>query len=221
MPTREKLAPGEFYHIYNRGVDKRKITLNHNDSDRFIDCLKYFNTVEPTRGLSNLTEEDRIRILKDKTGNLVELICFRLNPTHYHLLLKEIREGGISEYMKRINGGYTWHFDFSHDRSGSLFQGTYKSVRMISNEQLLHVSAYIHLNNEVHAISSKELFLTRSSWEEYIGATGEELCSKDIILGQFKSIIEYQKFAKSSLKIILKNRDLDPGQSIIGKHLFV
>ena len=67
---------------------------------------------------------------------LVQIICYCLNPNHYHLLLKEIKDGGISEFMKRVGGGYTWYFNNKHKRSGTLFQGRFKSVHIKSNEQL-------------------------------------------------------------------------------------
>mgnify|MGYP001586514233 CR=1 FL=1 len=217
MANREKIAPGEYYHIYNRGVDKRPITKDSKDIERFIQSLEFFNSKEPTISLREVVSNENIK-LKDP---LIKIICYCLNPNHYHFLLKEIHEGGISEFMKRLNGGYTWYFNNKHKRSGSLFQGAFKSVHVKSNEQLLHISAYVNLNDKVHEISGFTAGKVRSSWDEYMGKKNHSICSKDIILGQFKSTKEYKSFAESSLKQILRlKKDKNSPLMIIGKHLF-
>jgi REP element-mobilizing transposase RayT len=217
MANREKIAPGEYYHIYNRGVDKRLITKDSKDIERFIQSLEFFNSKEPIISLREVISKENIKS-KDP---LVEIICYCLNPNHYHFLLKEINEGGISEFMKRLGGGYTWYFNNRHKRSGVLFQGRFKSVHIKSNEQLLHVSVYVNLNNIAHKISGSTAGKVRSSWNEYMGKNNRNLCDKKIILGQFKSIKEYKNFAKSSLVQILRlKKDKDSPLMLIGKHLF-
>ena len=217
MANREKIALGEYYHIYNRGVDKRSITKDGKDIESFMQSLEFFNSKEPVISLREVISDENIK-LKD---SLVEIICYCLNPNHYHFLLKEIEEGGISEFMKRLNGGYTWYFNNRHKRSGSLFQGVFKSVHIKSNEQLLHISAYINLNNRVHKISGETAEKVRSSWGEYMGKLGKKICNKEIILGQFKFIKEYKNFTESSLvKILRLKKDKDSPLMLIGEHLF-
>jgi putative transposase len=217
MANREKIAPGEYYHIYNRGTDKRPITKDDKDIERFMQSLEFFNSKEPIISLREIISNENIKP-KDP---LVEIICYCLNPNHYHFLLKEIDEGGISEFMKRLNGGYTWYFNNRHKRSGVLFQGRFKSVHIKSNEQLLHVSAYVNLNDKVHKISGSTAEKVRSSWNEYIGKSNRNLCKKEIIQGQFKSIKEYKNFAESSLVQILRlKKDKNSPLMLIGKHIF-
>jgi len=217
MANREKIAPGEYYHIYNRGVDKRSITKDSKDIERFMQSLEFFNSKEPIISLREIISYENT---KDKDP-LVEIICYCLNPNHYHFLLKEIHEGGISEFMKRLNGGYTWYFNNRYKRSGSLFQGTFKSVHIKSNEQLLHVNAYVNLNDKVHKISGLTAEKVRSSWDEYIGKSSKKFCNKEIILGQFKSIRDYKDFAESSLKEILKVKENKGDlEMLIGKYFF-
>ena len=223
MANREKIAIGEYYHIYNRGVDKRLIIKDSEDTERFIQSLEFFNSKEPVRSLREVISSKNSKDIKSNNA-LVEIICYGLNPNHYHLLLKEINDGGISEFMKRIGGGYTWYFNNKHKRSGSLFQGTFKSVHIKSNEQLLHISVYISLNDKVHKISkisSKTAGKIKSSWNEYLGKNNESICSKKIILEQFKSVKDYKDFAESSLKEILKaKKDKGGLEMIIGKYFF-
>ena len=217
MANREKMATGEYYHIYNRGVDKRSITKDTKDTERFIQSLEFFNSKEPVISLREVISGENIK----SEDSLVEIICYCLNSNHYHFLLKEIHKGGISEFMKRLNGGYTWYFNNRHKRSGSLFQGVFKSVHIKSNEQLLHISAYINLNNRVHKISGETAGKVRSSWDEYMNKSNRKICSKEIILGQFNSVKEYKSFAESSLKQILRiKKDKDNPLMLIGKHLF-
>ncbi len=219
MANREKIAPGEYYHIYNRGVDKRSIVKDAKDSDRFIESIRFFNSKQPIISLREIIIANNQT--KKVADPLVEVICCCLNPNHFHLLVKEINEGGISEFMKRLGGGYTWYFNNRHKRSGSLFQGTFKSVHIKSNEQLLHVSAYVNLNDRGHKISGLTAGMVRSSWGEYMNKVKLQICKKEIILGQFKSIKEYRAFAESSMKQILRlKKDKDSPLMLIGKHLF-
>ncbi len=218
MANREKIALGEYYHIYNRGVDKRSIFKNSSDVNRFFQSLRVFNSREPVKSLRSASVDFHSRDVKS-SNKLVEIICYCLNPNHFHLLLKEITDGGISEFMKRVGGGYTWYFNNKYKRSGALFQGTFKSVRVESNEQLLHLSAYINLNFQGHKISG--LTAVKSSWNEYIGKSNYFICDKNLILEQFGSSDKYRKFAESSLKEIVKTKENKQSiEMLIGKYFY-
>ncbi|MBU1956357.1 transposase, partial [Patescibacteria group bacterium] len=142
---------------------------------------------------------------------LVEFVCYCLNSNHYHFVLKQLVDGGISEFMKRM-GGYTSYFNEKYKRSGVLFQGIFKSKHIESNEYLLHISAYVNLNNEVHQLGGETpKLMNKSSWGEYINNKQDkqdDFCEKDIILEQFKNTLEYKKFAESSLKDIRENKEM-------------
>lgn len=202
-------ASGEFYHIYNRGVDKRTIFSDQHDLDRFLQSMREFNNVEPIGSIF----ENSFRQLGGETAKLkrlVKVIAYCLNPNHYHFILQQISEGGISEYMKRLGGGYTWHFNHRHKRNGALFQGTFKSIHVDSNEYLLHLSVYVNLNYKVHKLNAGSL--TKSSFLEYVKqkqrARNSILCSPSVILSQFPNIKEYKAFASESLKDILERKNL-------------
>lgn len=226
MTNREAFAVGEYYHIYNRGVDKRSIISDRYDSARFVDSLKFFNSIEPIRSLRDLDALDKEDISNDVSNRLVKIVAYCLNLNHYHLIIGEINDGGISEFMKRIGGGYTWYFNNKHGRSGALFQGVFKSVRVETNEQLLHLSAYVNLNDKVHSPSGFTAGgdrAVKSSWNEYLNPDDPDgFCSREIITDQFRGPKQYQKFAYSSLKEIVKLKIDKKNQRefIIGKYLF-
>jgi len=201
MSRKIKFADGEFYHIYNRGVDKRDIFMVKEDLHRFLRYLKALNSVEPVGSLRwHDMKADKNRGLASEKTKLVEIVCFCLNPNHYHLLLKQVRENGISIFMHRLGTAYTMYFNEENKRSGSLFQGSFKAVHVESNEYLLHLSAYINLNFEVHnKWQGVENPITYSSWSEYLGSNKDKVCQKDIILGQFSNSKDYEAFAGGSV----------------------
>lgn len=220
MANREKFAIGEYYHIYNRGVDKRTIIEDVIDAKRFMQSVECLNTINPVGSLTQI--DFQTPEFRGETAKLVEIVCYCLNANHYHLLLKEIVENGISEFMKRLGGGYTWYFNNRHKRSGSLFQGVFKSTRVETNEQLLHLSVYINLNDKVHQLRGETAKLVQSSWQEYTKEIkSKKLCNKEIILEQFKSITEYKNFSEASLKEIVKLKNDKKGdEMLVGKHFF-
>lgn len=193
---------GEYYHLYNRGVDKRSIFQDRTDLARFLQSIDEFNCIDPIGSIfMNSFNKDR----KSK-GKLIEIICYCLNPNHYHFVVKQLVENGISEFMKRLSGGYTQYFNNRYGRNGALFQGKFKSKRIDTDEYLLHVSVYVNLNNR---FKGKPHLISESSWNEYLGRGGICLCKPDIILDRFKNSKEYEKFALSSLKDILRRKELE------------
>lgn len=202
-------STGEFYHIYNRGVDKRAIFSDNYDIDRLFKSLIEFNVVDPIGSLYENSKRDDIcgGSTATTSAKLVNITAYCLNINHYHLIVEQLIDGGISEFMKRI-GGYTWYFNNKYDRSGSLFQGRFKSVHIDSNEYLLHVSAYVNLNDRVHMRggSTATTISSRSSWNEYMNNAVRGICEKEVILEQFRNIGEYKEFALSSLDSIIQRK---------------
>lgn len=205
MAKNNTFSNNEYYHIYNRGVDKRDIFMDANDYFRFLKSLKEFNQ---TRPIISLYIRDRLNVAvsplqKDK---LVEIVAYCLIPNHYHLILKQLKEGGISEFMKRVNGGYTGFFNFKNERDGSLFQGKFKSIHIDSNEYLLYLSAYVNYNYKVHG--NEEKYWKFSSINEYLnGKKKNNLCKPKIILSQFKNKNDYKKYAENSAMEIKERRE--------------
>lgn len=210
--NRESFVVGEHYHVFNRGVDKRIIYTDSYDIRRFLKSMIEFNVVDPIGSLyENSFREANVQTTVPEE-RLVNITAYCLNPNHFHMILEQLLEGGISEYMKRLSGGYTCYFNNKYDRSGVLFQGRYKSAHIDSNEYLLHASAYVNLNDRAHQLggSTPKLVKSLSSWGEYTdkrikGIKG--ICEKEIILGQFKNSREYEHFALDSLESIIKRKE--------------
>lgn len=200
---KEPFVNDQYYHIYNRGVDKRRVFLDHSDYARFLLYMNLLN--DKKSGMmatwKNLKEtETRAKLSKvselSSGKPLVEIICFCLNPNHFHFILKQSIDKGVGNFMHKISTGYTNYFNKKNNRSGSLFQGPFKSIRIKTNEKLLYLSAYVNCNSEIHGIH-KALDYKWCSFSGYIGKREDYLCNKSIILGQFKNKGGYEQFAKS------------------------
>jgi len=177
-------STGEYYHIYNRGTEKRDIFLDKADYLRFIVLLYISNNIEAVH-ISNLREQGKFLrdiINLERKETLVDIGTYCLMPNHFHLLIKEKRAGGISEFMKKISTGYSMYFNKRYERTGRLFEGTFKSVHADSDEHLKYLFAYIHLNpikliNPVwkeegirNSVEAK-LFLSGYSFSSYLDYT--------------------------------------------------
>ncbi|MDP2860758.1 MAG: transposase [bacterium] len=210
MP-KTNFANNEYYHIFNRGVDKREVFLDSYDLSRFFESMNEFNSLNP---IGSIYENSfRKNHPGDATGKqkekLVNFICYCLNPNHYHFLLEQLTDRGIEKFMQRLGNGYTKYFNTKYKRSGVLFQGKYKAVHVDSNEYLLHLSIYINLNHQTHQLGHPMSKLSKSSWEEYLHSGKNIFCEKDIVLKQFKDITEYEHFAENSLKDIRERKEME------------
>ncbi len=171
----EVLAPGHVYHIYNRGVNKGAIFTDTTDRQRFIDALIfYLPKIHPgsfaleTRSFPS-TKRSRILLNRKAVSekSLVDLVAYCLMDNHIHILLHENVELGISQYLQRLFTSYAKYFNIKYERVGPLFSGRFRAVRVKSDEQLLHVSRYIHLNPYVAGSVKDPFEYTWSSLSEY------------------------------------------------------
>lgn len=136
-------AIDEFYHVYNRGVDKRVIFLDDNDRKRFYYLLFLCNGDNPFE-VSDLNLK---RVFDFERGeSLVDIGVVCLMDNHFHLLLHEKKENGISEFMHKISTAYTMYFNRKYKRTGSLFEGRFKAEHIDNDRHLNYLFAYIHLN---------------------------------------------------------------------------
>lgn len=197
----------EYYHVFNRGVDKRDVFCDEFDYYRFLKSLKEFNQLDP---VVSLYIRDRLRNSGVAVGSLqneklVDIISYCLIPNHFHLILKQLRTGGISEFIKRIGTGYTGYFNHKYERSGVLFQGKFKAVHIKSQDKLLFLSAYVNGNYIVHNGKDKDWIF--SSMQEYLKEMKNILCNTKIILHEFKNRNDYYKYALEIVREINKTRE--------------
>ena len=192
---------GEFYHIYNRGVDKREVFLDKWDYVRFLKSLREFNNDSIYEQRVYARNRELMGLSPEASGlsPLVEFITYCLNPNHFHFLLKQLRDNGIRIFMHKLGTGYTCYFNQKYNRSGSLFQGPFKAIHIKSDSYLLWLSGYINGNAEIHRIAKAENWI----WGSYLDYTGKRrgmLCNKNIILSQFETIEEYRDLVNIIIK---------------------
>lgn len=203
--------PGQFYHIFNRGVEKRNIYISTNDYQRFKNTIFHYLISNKKFTDENPTTETLDRFNLDKAvaegfKKTVELIAYCLMPNHFHLLLKQLTETGITDYLHQITTSYTRHFNLKYERVGGLLQGTFKSRRINSEEQLVYVSKYIHRNsygsnnsNKIGLDFKEALAYPWSSLGDYSKSTAG-LVFKDPVLASFDSPRSYLKFVSENFE---------------------
>ena len=195
---------GDYYHLYNRGVDRRNIFIDNGDYFRFLNSMKEFNDTKPVvslylrRKAGQLRQQRGLAPFKGAKP-LIEIIAYNLLPNHFHFILKQLVNGGLSEFMKRLGGGYTGYFNNKYNRTGSLFEGTFKSIQIITNEYLLWLSAYVNGNADIHRIAKIENWHW-SSYKDYLELRPGTLCNKKVILCQFKNIKEYKNLVETVIR---------------------
>ena len=143
MPNNPRgFVTGEIYHIFNRGYDKRKIFLDSTDRRRFMDSLCYLNSKDSVT----------LRLVRGQTSyrreKLVDILAFCLMSNHYHLILRELKAGGVSAFMRKLSNSYTGYFNKRYERKalGGLFQSRFKAVHIETDSQLDIVFCYLHTN---------------------------------------------------------------------------
>src|SRR3990172_8443626 len=136
MPYRKTpLVTDQVYHIFNRGVAKLPIFTDRRDYNRFLETIYYYQFQGPKPQLSQLKRFKDFNFEKNK--KILEILCYCLMPNHYHLLLRQLAENGISVLVNRLSNSYTKYFNTRHNRVGPLLQGQFKAVRIESDEQLV------------------------------------------------------------------------------------
>ncbi len=202
------------YHIYNRGVDKRKVFLKNTDYLYFIHDLFELNNIKKDPNNSRYFKNNQMmKMMKVRPSSLkrellVEVLGFCLMPNHYHLILKQKSEGGISKFMQKVGTGHTMYFNKEYKRDGSLFQSKFKAIPVDSDPYLIHLLNYIHFNPlKLSGISSSNLEKYRwSSFPDYIGNKNfPSVTSRDFLLEFYGSEEKYKKEAGEWLKEKDKN----------------
>ena len=150
---RIKPVIGEIYHIYNRGIEQRNIFLDDDDRLRFIHDLFEFNDENPTINLAyhfgqkQSKEVGLPKIERVPRKLLIDLLIFCLMPNHFHLMIKQQKEGGITAFMRKLGTGYTNYFNKKYERVGGLFQGRFKANLISEEAHFIHLPFYIHTNS--------------------------------------------------------------------------
>lgn len=143
MLRKDNFVDGEIYHIYSRGVDKKKIFNNDSDYERFI-FLLHLAKIGKAFEFRNFKKQDILNLKIDKPE--IEILEWCLMSNHFHILLKQSKNGGISKFMKKVLTGYSMYFNLKNKRTGILFSGRFKSKHVDNDIYLKKIREYIKLN---------------------------------------------------------------------------
>lgn len=214
MERKFTFSVGEFYHIYNRGTEKRKIFLNEKDHKRFIKLLFLSNNTKPVV-LKDIPQGRSLGEISRGEG-IVAIGAYCLMPNHFHLLVRETTENGITKFMSKLSTAYSMYFNKANERTGSLFEGRYKASHANSDRYLKYLFSYIHLNpikiidpgwkdNGVKNMKNAKKYLRNykySSYLDYIGETRIEkvILDKRSFPAYFNSFKEFEDFVEGWLQ---------------------
>lgn len=208
MATFRKISfrNGEIYHVFNRGIDRRSIFTNKRGLYRAQSLIKFYRHKEIPARFSQVMHQPqdiREKILEKLYAGerIINILAYCLMPNHFHFLLKQTNDKGIATFISNFSNAYTKYFNTKAERTGPLLEGVFKAVHIESEEQLIHVSRYIHLNPVASSIIPKEQLNNYlwSSYPEYIEMSDTVICEKELVLSYFKSVAEYQKFMEDQI----------------------
>lgn len=217
-----KFAPNLVYHVYNRGVEKRSIFGEDSDRWRFLQGLFLFNDEKSTSNLLWQIERENhgrmnFRILREfieknsaQRRPLVRIMADCLMPNHYHLILEELQQGGITKFMHRFGTGYTMYFNKKYERVGGLFQGTFKAIQVDNDEYFRNLIVYVNVINpgelvepnlkeegvkDIDNIMNFSEEFTWSTHQEYLGLRDSPIIDMGMARTLFTTATEYKDFA--------------------------
>lgn len=201
------IVQDEIYHVFNRSVGRQPIFLSTKDYQRAIEVFRFYLYNKPSLRFSfynRLPEDQRGKFFEEMVKSAaqnVEIICFCLMPNHFHFLLKNLTKDGIRQFISNFQNSYAKYFNIKADRTGTLFQQNFKAVRIESDEQLIHVSRYIHLNPVTSYLIEAETLgnYLWSSYPNYLSDKSNYIFKK-IVLSLFKSAEDYKQFVLNQVE---------------------
>lgn len=206
MPKRLlPLITNHIYHIYNRTIDGRIIFKNEAEYGHALMSFNYYLYSSPTPKLSTFlkfsthTQSEVLDKLKKKDKKLITPIAFCIMPDHFHFLVIQNENGGISKFAANFQNSYTKYFNTKYKRLGPLLLTRFKAVKIESENQLLHLSRYIHLNPYSSKLVKNTDELVQYPWSSlpeylYPDKFPNPVCDKTIILQHFKKTGRYKDF---------------------------
>jgi len=194
------------YHIYNRGTEKRDIFLDKFDYHRFLETLVYYQDKNNLCRFSYSNHELNLAA----SHNQFDILNFCLMPNHFHLLLSQANDDGVSLGISKLLNSYTRYFNTKYQRVGSLFQGVFQSVPVLSDEQLIHTARYIFLNPLVDHLVDKLPSYKWSSYNEYFSKviSNPPVCNQEMLLRYFDGHDSFQRFVTDFADFARSKKDM-------------
>ncbi|MBU2102165.1 MAG: transposase [Candidatus Omnitrophota bacterium] len=183
------LVSGQVYHVFTRSIAEFKIFNHEKEFSRMLEVIRYYQREKPEIKFSKFVQLEyeaqhtRSKCIAEKE-KLVEIIAYCVMPTHIHLILRQLKENGISTFMSNILNSYTKYFNTKHERKGPLWEARFKSIAVETDEYLLHLTRYIHLNPVTAALIDEPKDWGFSSYREYLSTeqNKEKVCKYDDVL---------------------------------------
>ena len=189
------------YHLFNRGVERRPIFFTPRDYKRFMSLLEYYRFHEIAKSYSHflrlsLIEQIVFRQSLESKTTAIDILAFCLMPNHYHIIVKQNVDRGIHSFLSNVTNGYTKYLNTKRERVGPLYQGPFKAVYIETDEQLLHLSRYVHINPTVSNVVTLNALSSYpwSSFPDYLDNSAKSFINTSKILSHFKTNQEYKDF---------------------------
>ncbi len=192
------LANGEIYHVYSKSIAGYKIFSNEKDYERIRKVIQYYQYDGLKTKFSDRSFDSSNLLNKNK---IVQIIAYCFMPTHIHLTLKQLSDGGITIFMRKALNSYTHYFNKKYNRKGPLWEGRFKSLLIVSDEQLLHLTRYIHLNPVTAYLVNKSEDWAPSSYKEYLNELDDSnkiCCFREAL--DIGSPRDYKKFVENNIE---------------------
>lgn len=200
MPSKyvvRNFSENGIYHVFNRGVEKRKIFMD--DADYNIFLYYIFIYVAPMEKILQKYPQLPFRLQGKNLSQELEIAAYCLMPNHFHFLIRQGKKDSVTKFIKQLTNAYTLYFNKKYKRVGGLMQGTFKAVEIGKDDLLLHVSRYIHLN-PVAASLAKDIKEYRwSSLNYYIDNLESPILNKKIVTSYFTSSKKYINFVSDQV----------------------
>lgn len=194
MPRRKTiLAVGEFYHIFNRSLNLFPIFSGKKEINYFLEAMKYYLWEYPPIKFS-LFRANKNSYKRLKENKLISLVAFVIMSNHFHFLVKQEKSDGIRTYLQKLTNSFSHYFNLKNKRKGSLFEAPFKAVRIETEEQLIHVSRYIHLNPTTSYITENPADYPYSSYAAYMRQQQGSLVDPTYVLSSFVNKKRYEQF---------------------------
>ena len=177
---------GQVHHVFNKSIAEYEIFNSDSEFQRMVKAINYYKIKNPDIKLSRFIKHEKQNNSENAAlaakNRLVQIIAYCIMPTHLHLVLKQIEENGISIFMSNILNSYARYFNIRHNRKGPLWEGRFRNVAVESDEQLLHLTRYVHLNPVTAHLVDKPESWQASSYLEYLGVRNKKMCDFNDIL---------------------------------------
>lgn len=206
MPRKIIFINEYIYHVCNRGIERRAIFNDRFDYDRFVQIMRYYRHESPKFSFSQFKDLEKgarhdFLLSHAQTPKLVDILSYCLMPNHFHLLLRQRLDSGVSKFLSNLSNSYAKYYNAKYSRIGPLYQGPFRAVFIETDEQLIHVSRYIHINPAVSSLIQQDRLMDYewSSLSNYLEPSTQEIVETETILLKFSGLQTYADFITNQI----------------------